>query len=62
MPRITGVRFRGNGKVYYFSPNDLELSKGDGVIVETAQGMELGDVVIDTKDVGDDEIVAPLKK
>ena len=62
MPRITGVRFRGNGKVYYFSPDDLELSKGDGVIVETAQGMELGDVVIATKDVGDDEIVAPLKK
>ena len=62
MPRITGVRFRGNGKVYYFSPDDLELSKGDGVIVETAQGMELGDVVIATKEVGDDEIVAPLKK
>ena len=61
MPKITGIRFRGNGKVYYFSPGDLEIKKGDGAIVETAQGVEFGDVVIGTKEVGDDDIVAPLK-
>ncbi len=62
MPKITGIRFRGNGKVYYFSPGELEIKKGDGVIVETAQGVEFGDVIIAVKDVSDDEIVSPLKK
>lgn len=61
MPKITGVRFRGNGKIYYFSPGQLDIKKGDGVVVETAQGKEFGDVVIATKDVRDDEIIAPLK-
>ena len=62
MPKITGVRFRGNGKVYYFSPGELELNKGDGVVVETTQGKEFGDVVIAIKQVDDDDVVAPLKK
>jgi cell fate regulator YaaT (PSP1 superfamily) len=61
MPKITGVRFRGNGKIYYFSPVELDIKKGDGVVVETAQGKEFGDVVIATKEVSEDEIVAPLK-
>jgi cell fate regulator YaaT (PSP1 superfamily) len=62
MPKICGIRFRGNGKVYYFSPGELEINKGDGVIVETAQGVEFGDVIIAIKEVGEDEIVSPLKK
>ena len=62
MPKITGIRFRGNGKIYYFSPGDFEIKKGDGVIVETAQGTEFGDVIIAVKEVGDDEIISPLKE
>lgn len=62
MPKIVGIRFKGNGKVYYFSPGDIEINKGDGVIVETAQGIEFGDVIIAVKEVTDDEIVSPLKK
>ncbi len=62
MPKITGIRFRGNGKVYYFSPGELEIKKGDSVVVETAQGIEFGDVVIAIKEVNEDEIVSPLKK
>jgi cell fate regulator YaaT (PSP1 superfamily) len=62
MPKITGVRFRGNGKVYYFAPGELEINKGDCVVVETAQGVELGEAIIATKEVGDDEIVSPLKE
>ena len=37
MINVAGVKFRNNGKVYYFDPLDLEgLEVGCGVIVETA--------------------------
>ena len=35
MLTIVGVRFKKAGKIYYFLPEQLELSVGDGVIVET---------------------------
>lgn len=37
MVNVVGVRFRTAGKIYYFDPCNLELSKGDMVIVETAR-------------------------
>ena len=40
MLTIVGVRFKKAGKIYYFQPEQLELSVGDGVIVETARGVE----------------------
>lgn len=61
MTEIIGVRFKSVGKVYYFSPGDLSLSGGEKVIVETARGVECGDVVFGNKSVDDEEIVAPLK-
>ncbi|SFH78833.1 Cell fate regulator YaaT, PSP1 superfamily (controls sporulation, competence, biofilm development) [Tindallia magadiensis] len=60
--RVIGVRFKKAGKIYYFDPQDLEVAKGNQVIVETARGTELGDVVVGIKEVTDKEIVAPLKK
>lgn len=38
MIRVVGVRFRNNGRIYYFDPGELEIVPGDGVIVETARG------------------------
>ena len=61
MVTIIGVRFRKAGKVYYFSPADYEVKKGQHVIVETARGVEFGQVVTNPKQVTDDEIVQPLK-
>ena len=49
MITIIGVRFRNVGKVYYFSPRDLDVCVGDHVIVETARGVEYGFVVLDQK-------------
>ena len=46
MTRVIGVRFRNVGKIYYFSPKDLEIHTGDHVIVETARGVEYGHVVL----------------
>src|SRR5690606_28747384 len=38
MVRIVGVRFKRAGKIYYFSPGELEVAVGDQVLVETAGG------------------------
>jgi len=62
MPVVCGIRFRGVGKVYYFSPKkDLELEANDPVIVETARGLEMGWVVFPHNEVPDSEIVGELK-
>ena len=61
MITIIGVRFRNVGKVYYFSPRELDICVGDHVIVETARGVEMGTVLIPPKEVDDDKVVQPLK-
>ena len=61
MTKVIGVRFRQAGKVYFFSPGKLHVKQGDKVIVETARGVEFGSVVMEPKDVEDEEITQPLK-
>lgn len=61
MIKIVGVRFRQAGKIYYFDPQDMEITEKDHVIVETARGVEYGKVVIPTREVLEDKIVMPLK-
>lgn len=58
---VVGVRFRKSGKIYYFSPNQLDLSQGDSVIVETARGVEFGTIVCGPKEIPVSEVVLPLK-
>ncbi|MCR5487941.1 MAG: stage 0 sporulation family protein [Lachnospiraceae bacterium] len=62
MTKVICVRFRTAGKVYYFSPGDLDIKKGNYVIVETARGMEYGKVVSDIREVEDKDVVQPLKQ
>lgn len=62
MTRVIGVRFRNVGKIYYFSPKDLEIHSGDHVIVETARGVEYGSVVLAPRDVEDEKVIQPLKE
>ena len=61
MVEVVGVRFKASGKMYYFSPGDFDLKEGDGVIVETARGMEYAEVYMPKTKVKDDNIVRPLK-
>ena len=61
MTKVIGVRFRHAGKIYYFSPGELEIASGDHVIVETARGVEYGHVVIGNREVEDEKVVQPLK-
>lgn len=61
MVTVVGVRFRKAGKIYFFAPGALEIKAGDHVIVETARGVEYGDVAQGPKEVEEDEIFMPLK-
>ncbi|HHU77541.1 MAG: PSP1 domain-containing protein [Caldicoprobacterales bacterium] len=61
MQLVVGVRFKKAGKIYYFGPDELDLKENDHVIVETARGIEYGDVVVPPRLVPDEEIVSPLK-
>ena len=62
MKVVTGVRFKKPGKIYYFDPGNLNIRKGNHVIVDTAMGEEYGEVVIERKEVEDSEITDSLKK
>lgn len=62
MITVIGVRFRKAGKVYYFDPDEITINEGDKVIVETARGVEFGNVVIGPKEVKEEEVVQPLKQ
>ncbi len=61
MTEIIGVRFKELGKVYSFDPHGTPVQLGQKVIVETARGIELGEVALANKMVEDSEIVSPLK-
>lgn len=61
MVKVIGVRFRRAGKVYYFDPADLQIEKGQHVIVETARGVEYGEVVLPIREVEEDSVIQPLK-
>ncbi|MEK4484020.1 stage 0 sporulation family protein [Psychrobacillus sp. FSL H8-0484] len=62
MYNVVGVRFKKAGKIYYFDPVDFSLDKDDYVIVETARGVEYGKVVVPIKQVGEHDVVLPLKQ
>ncbi|MCR5501977.1 MAG: stage 0 sporulation family protein [Lachnospiraceae bacterium] len=61
MVKVVGVRFRTAGKIYFFSPGNLEIKRTDHVIVETARGVEYGYVVSDPKEVKEEDLNSPLK-
>lgn len=62
MEEVIGVKFKETGKCYYFDPGEEKLKRGDAVIVETARGIECGEVAMENRMVESDSIVKPLKK
>lgn len=61
MAEVIGVRFRTVGKVYYFKPDGEMFKKGDFAVVETARGVECGEVALANQLIDDKKIVKPLK-
>lgn len=62
MTEVIGIRFKKVGKVYFFSPGDIKFTKGQNVIVETARGIEFGEVVTENREISEEHIVMPLKQ
>ena len=61
MAEVIGVRFKQVGKIYYFDPVDIKFNTGEAVIVETARGVECGEVAMSNREEPDENIVHPLK-
>ena len=61
MKKVISVRFKDNGKTYYFDPADTPIQTGDYVIVETARGVECGEVVQGVKESADSAVPKALK-
>ncbi len=61
MEKVIGVIFENNKRVYFFSPNDLELSKDQDVIVETEQGLQYGKTVTSIIERNEKCLNLPLK-
>ena len=62
MATVVGVRFKNAGKLYYFDPGKLWPAAGSYVIVETARGVEYGQVITGVREVDDELITSPLKQ
>lgn len=62
MTEVVGIRFKKAGKVYYFDPDGIIFEEGRYAIVETARGVEYGQVARKNHMVEDSEVFQPLKK
>ena len=61
MKEIIGVRFRPNGKIYFFDPEDKKVEVSDFVIVETARGVEYGKVVLGRRELDETKFSSNIK-
>ena len=61
MKEVIGVRFRTNGKIYFFDPLNYLIEVGRSVIVETARGIELGKVVLGRREIDEGKMSSPVK-
>lgn len=61
MKEVIGVRFRENGKIYFFSPLNYKIDVGCNVIVETQHGVEFGKVVLGNRDVDETKLQGEIK-
>ncbi len=62
MTEIIEVKFRSDGRAYSFDPEGKKYTAGMLVVVDTARGVECGEVITGNKMVNDETIVKPLKK
>jgi len=61
MADVVGIRFKRTGKMYYFDPAGIDLDVKEYVVVKTARGLEIGQVVVAPRQVLDSEVKEPLK-
>ena len=61
MANVVVVKFKRGCKPYYFGAGKYTYTRGQGVVVETARGLEYATVVDPAREVEEKDIVSPLK-
>jgi len=61
MKTVVGVRFKKAGKIYYFDSIGLPIHQYDHVVVETAQGIEYGEVALAPREIDDEGMKTAIK-
>ena len=59
---VVAVSFIGSNRIYYFSTNNLDLSKGMNVIVDTERGLQYAVVVTDVIQKSSDKLILLVTK
>ncbi|MBQ8342125.1 MAG: stage 0 sporulation family protein [Clostridia bacterium] len=58
---VVGVRFRHAGKVYFFAPGTDNYRIGEEVLVDTARGSEIGEIVMLKRRIAEKDVIQPLR-
>jgi cell fate regulator YaaT (PSP1 superfamily) len=58
---VAGIRFRPGGKTYFFDPGEHTCVAGKYAIVETARGLEFGEICMGNRMVDLSMVVLPLR-
>jgi len=58
---VVGVRFRHAGKIYFFAPGNDPYRIGDEVLVDTARGAEIGEIVMLKRRIAEKDVIQPLR-
>ena len=58
---VAGIRFKPNGKIYFFDKENVKLKSGAYAIVDTARGLEFGEVAFSDREVKESSLVLPLR-
>ena len=58
---VVGIRFRPGGKTYFFDPGEHTCTAGKYAIVETARGLEFGEICMGNRMVDLSMVVLPLR-
>ena len=61
MTEVISVKFKNNGKTYFFDSNGIEAQKGQNVIVETSKGIEFAECAEGNHLVEDSSVIPPLR-
>lgn len=61
MEEVIGVSFENSKRIYYFSPNNLDIKESQNVIVETERGLQYGYAVTNIIKKNKQSLNLPLK-
>ena len=61
MHEVIGIEFESGNRMYYFSKNNLDIKKGDKLVVETERGLQYCTAVTDIVELPDSKVVTPLR-